>query len=136
MRVWQPDKSIGVDIRLSNTGDLAVTSSGDIDLVGNITPAENVWQATILRLLTTLETYLFEDSYGTNLRQSIEEPMTELLQQRIKNQVNTTVLSDPRVKKITSLTITQNTNPQGYQISLGIITASGQSASGIVTIGG
>ncbi len=134
---WNPDPAIGVDIKLDETGDLAFTPSGDLDLVGNVQPADNVWQATVLRLLTTLGTYLFESGYGTKLRQQVGQPITDMLTQQIKTQITTTVLSDPRVKSILNLNVTQTTDPDGYQIMLSILTASStQAVSGLILVSG
>jgi phage baseplate assembly protein W len=125
-----------VDLRLDHTGDLAVTPSGDLDLVGNAVPIQNIWQAVTLRLLTTLGTYLFQDGYGTLLRRFVAQPMTPSLRQQIKNEVNTTVLADPRVKQITRLEVAQSTDPQGYQIALSIVTVSSQTIGGTLTVTG
>ena len=135
---WEPDPSIGVDIRLDTaaSSDLSVTPNGDLDLVGNVEPAQNVWQSTILRLLTTLGTYFFQDGYGTALRQYIDAPMTDVLTQQIKTEVNRTILSDPRVQQITNLEVKASTDPQGYQIVLTFITVSSQAIGGIITVTG
>ena len=132
---WTHDPAIGVDIKL-NQGDLGYTVNGDLDLVGNVNPADNVWQAVVLRLLTTLGTYIFENGYGTHARQYVDEPMTDDLKQKIRNETNTTGLSDPRVKKIVNLTVDDSSTPGAYQISFGILTVGGYSASGSVVVGG
>lgn len=137
---FTPDPAIGVDLRLDPTADLATTPSGDLDLIGNDIPMQNVWQAVVLRLITTLGTYLFqvdEDdnlNYGTTLRRSIDMPMTSELKQKIETEVANTVLSDPRVQQITRLEVTQTTAPDGYQIGLSIVTVSSQSVGGTITI--
>lgn len=134
--VWAPDPAIGVDIRLNGDSDLAATPGGDLDLIGNAVPAQNVWQATILRLLTTLGTYFFQDGYGTLLRRFVDEPMTEQVRQQIQSEVNTTVLSDPRVQQISNLAVAQTDDPLGYQIALSFLTVSSQSVGGIITVTG
>ena len=127
--VWNVDPAIGCDIRLDAGADLAVTPGGDLDLIGNVRPQDNVWQATILRLITTLGTYLFENGYGTNLRQFVDQPMTPNLKRIIEAQINATVLSDPRVQEVTNLQVTQNTN-LGYLVQLSFRTVSGETVSG------
>jgi phage baseplate assembly protein W len=134
--VWKPDPTIGVDLRLSAACDLAVSPTGDLDLVGNAVPIENIWQATILRLITTLGTYFFEDGYGTKLRQFVDAPMTATLQRQIETEISTTVLTDPRVKQIAALTVTQTTSPSGYQIAMNIITSSSQTIGGTLMVTG
>lgn len=121
------DNVLGTDLQLDSTGDLNVSPSGDLALVSGIA---DVWQATVLRLLTTLGTYLFESGYGTTLRHGIGSPMTAQLQTQIQNQINTTVLSDPRVQQITALTVAQRSDLSGYDVSLSFLVTSGQIASG------
>lgn len=137
-RIWEPDPAIGVDLRLDATQDLAVTPSGDLDLIGNAVPMENVWQATALRLLSTLGTYVFQpvaDVYGTELRKSIEEPITSALSGRLEAEITKTVLADPRVARIERLSITQATDWVGFQIELAFSTFSGQTVGGQIPIG-
>lgn len=135
MRItWTPDPAIGVDLRLDGTADLGVTAGGDLDLVGNAVPAENVWQATLLRLMTTLGTYLFQSRYGTLLRKSVDAPMTVALEQQIRSTVNATVLGDRRVKQITRLAVSQTADPPGYQIALAFVTQSSQPFAGTISV--
>lgn len=133
---WIPDPAIGVDIRLDIAADLAVTPGGDLDLVGNSVPMHNVWQATALRLSTTLGTYFFAEGYGTKLRRYIDQPVTTNLQQTIQTEINSTVLADPRVQKIQRLDVTPSTTPPGYVVRLDILTSSSQSIGGTLTITG
>lgn len=137
MRItFTPDPAIGVDIRLSKTADIAVTPGGDIDLIGNVVPSQNVWQATALRLLTTLETYLFAEGYGTHLRQSIHAPITSALKKQIEAEVHRTILTDPRVKQINRLEVVQSADLVGFEIALSFSTiSSNDPVGGVIGIG-
>jgi len=131
--IWQPDTNINVDIRL-NDGDIGYSAQGDLDIVGNAIPADNVWQAVVLRLMTSLGTYLFAEDYGTRLRQYVEEPMTAALKKSITAQISATVTACEKVKKITSLTVTASDDPQGYVINLCILTNSNQTVNGSISM--
>jgi len=128
------DPSIGVDLKLTD-GDLTCTNTGDLALVGDIDPAENIWQAVSLRLITALGTYLFAKNYGTRVKQYIDEPITDDLVRKIKTEVNSTILQDSRVKAIANLKIDLSTL-DAINISFGIITINGGSRYGTVLIGG
>ena len=127
------DPLIGVDIKL-NSGDLGYTQSGDLDLVGQVNPADNVWQAVALRLATTLATHLFASNYGTLMGQYVDEPITDDLQAQIEAEARKTILQDSRVASITSLTVTPGTG--SITVAASIVTVSGDTVSGSVTIGG
>ncbi len=127
------DPYIGVDLKLAN-GDLGYTLNGDLDLVGQNEPTDNVWQAVALRLTTALGTNLFADNYGTNSGQYVDEPLTADLQAKIKSEVETTILQDPRVSAVSNMTISQGT--ESLTLSFSITTVSGSTQSGTVQIGG
>ena len=136
---FTPDPSIGIDLCLTSAavpGDLAVTPAGDLMLIGNIAPLQNLWQATILRLITTLGTYLFASQYGTKARQFIDQPMTDSVQQQLQTEITNTVLSDPRIRQINTLNVVaSSSNPQGYQVTLGFTAVSStQVIGGVFTI--
>lgn len=138
-QAWNPDPAIGVDLCLTSAavpGDLAVTPSGDLQLIGNAAPLMDLWQATILRLITTLGTYLFASNYGTLARRFIDEPMTDSVQQQLQTEITNTVLSDPRIRAITTLQVTPSqSDPQGYRVKLGIVAvSSNQVIGGLFTI--
>jgi phage baseplate assembly protein W len=138
---WTPDPAIGVDICLTSTavpGDLALTPSGDLQLIGNTVPLQNIWQATILRLITTLRTYIFAETtdYGTKARQFIDQPMTATVQQQLQTEITNTILQDPRIKQVNTLTVVASpSNPQGYVVTLNFMArSSNQSIGGNITI--
>lgn len=128
------DNYIGVDLRLTN-GDLGYTNRGDLALIGDIEPINNIWQATIIRLTTTLGTYLFANNYGTQAKQFVDEPITDSLKQRLKTEINKTILQDPRIKAMVNLTIDLSI-PSVIQVSFGIISITGASKYGTATING
>lgn len=125
---------LGVDL-LFDQGDLGYTNTGDLALVGQVNPVDNIWQAVRLRLLTSLGSYLFTTDYGTNLRQFVDEPITDALKKQIRSEVETTILQDTRVNSIVNLSVS---NPIGntIQISFGIITIHGDSKYGAIELGG
>lgn len=130
--------AIGVDLRLDATGDLAVTPGGDLALVGDQVPSDNVWQAVALRLLTGLGTYLWDvDGYGTRARQMVDAPMTDVNQAALEAEVRSTVLSDPRVTEVVALDVAPVDDAgDGLAASMQLTDVSGANVGGAVTVGG
>jgi len=121
--------SIGTELKLNN-GDLAYTMDGNLMLVEGI---DNIWQSVTLSLTTTKGTNVFNSKYGTLLGKYVDEPITELLESKIASEVETTVLQDPRVTKVSNINVTGN---NGLTVSFSILTISGEAKSGSVTVGG
>ena len=128
------DPAIGVDIKLTR-GDLGYTRAGDLALVGDVSPEDNIWQAVVLRLTTILGTHLFAPNYGTRLGQYVDEPVTDDLESAIIAEAKTTILQDPRVASVSNMVMDASQNDQ-LSLSFSFTTISGQSKSGTVSIGG
>ena len=125
------DPFIGVDIRLRK-GDLGYTQSGDLDLIGNIDPLENIWQAVCLRLTIKRGTYPFGNKYGSTLGNYVDESLTDELKNRIITEAKQTILEDSRVASVLSLSVTQGDT--SLNLTFSITTVTGRTKSGTVTI--
>ncbi|MHB1651675.1 MAG: contractile injection system sheath initiator [Desulfitobacteriaceae bacterium] len=125
------DPFIGVDIRLRK-GDLGYTQTGDLDLIGNVDPLENMWQAVELRLNTIRGKYYFIKKFGSNLGTYVEEPLTDNLAPSIEADAKNAILEDPRIASLANFNAVIQAN--SITLNFTITTATGQSKSGSVTI--
>jgi phage baseplate assembly protein W len=132
--ILSTDPAIGVDLKLQNDGDLGATSTGDLDLAGDNKSIDNLVQSVRLRIITTLGTNYFSDGFGSNIRQYVDEPLTDDLQKQIRTEVQDTVLRDSRVQAISNISISEGSN--SWVLSFAITAVNGETQSGSVTIGG
>jgi phage baseplate assembly protein W len=127
------DPAIGVDIAL-NSGDLGYGQGGDLSLIGDAAPSDNVWQAINLRLITVLGTYNWQNGYGTLLGNFVDEPVTDDLQIQIEQEIKKNVLLDPRVVAITNLQLSFDSG--SITVQLTVVDATGVTSSGSASVGG
>ena len=71
---------------------------------------ENVRSALENRLSTSFRSIPFLPNYGVNLKEYQNSVMTEDNRTRIRNEVQTQILRDPRVKAIRSITVNHRSN--------------------------
>jgi len=123
------DPFIGVDLRLHN-GDLGYSQLGDIDMIGDQDPTENVWQAVVLRLTTIRGENYFVSEFGSNSGSFVDEPLTDNLKSRIEADAKNAILEDPRIASIVNFSVTQDGN--SLLMTFTIITMTGQTKTGSV----
>lgn len=128
------DPFIGVDIKLLN-GDLANNSIGDLDLVGDVDPMDNMRQAINMRLGTPLGKYYFAQGYGTNAGEYIDEPDTDTNRNSLEAEAKATILEDPRIITVSSVTVTTTSTNQ-VTLAYSAITKGGTTLTGTAQIGG
>lgn len=95
------EKALGVDLKLTNTGDLTLTPQGDIDLSFGI---NNAAQAIILKLAYERGELKDYPSLGTNLK--IGGKITDIGQ--IRTQIVTTLLQDSRIVDVKNVNLLQS----------------------------
>jgi hypothetical protein len=103
----------GVDLLLTDSGDLALDNYGDFMVSYGLT---NLIQALKILFTTTLGTYLIHPEYGLGIRPgtSVSDLNLTTLYQQINNQVT----QDPRFSAVSNLQI--QVNPPTIAISLGV----------------
>jgi nucleoid-associated protein YgaU len=95
------EKSLGVDLKLDGNFDLALTSSGDLDLIGS---TDNLAQAILLKLSYEKGDLILYPSIGVGL--DIGEKFPAL--KDIQDGIVASILQDSRVDKISDLNISQD----------------------------
>ena len=129
------DPFIGSDIKLTSNRDLAYNSRGDLDLVGVTNPKDNMLQAVNLRLETQLGTYQFAPTYGTNLGQYVDEPITPNRELQIQSEVKTSLFQDPRIDTVVGK-IQVSASGDSTTVQLTVISKTGVTISTAIPIGG
>jgi len=94
------NSSFGTDIYLDSTGDVDVTSNGDIKTVSGI---PNLQQALSLKVTVYRGELLVHPDYG--IINMLGERTITTLQSLILGQLEATFLSDPRVQKVISTSV-------------------------------
>ena len=128
------DPFIGVDVKLID-GDLANNSIGDLDLVGDIDPIDNMRQAISLRLETPLGKYYFAQGYGTSAADYIDEPTTDGNKKSLQAEAKATILEDPRIALVNAVTVSE-TGTNQLTLYYSATTKSGRPFTGTAQIGG
>jgi len=102
-------RELGKDLRLQFDelgGDLTATK-GDFETVSD---ESNLVQAIIHRL-TTEEGELYDvghAGYGSRLHELVGEPNNARTRERVKNLINECLAEEPRILKVTDITVTPN----------------------------
>jgi phage baseplate assembly protein W len=114
---------LGRDLRLVETvtgADLALSPSGDLDLVGD---ELNLGQAIVHRIRTRRGelTEIGHRRYGSRLYDLVGEPNNETTRERVKVVVREALAHEPRVKEILSLTVRpSNDRPDAVVIEMSV----------------
>lgn len=103
----------GVDLLLTDSGDLALNSYGDFMISYGLT---NLIQALRILFTTVLNTFLIHPEYGLGVRPGTS--ISDLNIQQLFEQINSQVTQDPRFAAVTGLQI--QANPPNLIISLGV----------------
>lgn len=127
------DPFIGSDIKLTSSRDLAYNSRGDLELVGVTNPKDNMLQAVNLRLGTQIRTYQFSSTYGADLGQFVDEPITPNKALQIQSEVKTSLSQDPRIDTVNTQT---SANEDSTTVQLTATTKTGVTVSTAIPIGG
>jgi hypothetical protein len=121
----EDEKRAGVDLFLSETGDLNFSGSGDIQLSYG---KSNALQALKI-LLSTEEGGLFRhEGYGvkTNIGSTTESP--EQIRAALVENITSKVLNDPRFDRLDFIDVAySNDTYSGFVISLGVVLSGGGS---------
>jgi len=128
------DPFIGVDIRLIN-GDIGHSTIGDLELVGNVDPMDNMRQALNMRLTTPLGKYYFAQGYGTRSGNYVDEPNTEYTRNNLEAEARATILEEQRIDKVESIVVSSPSTNQ-MALSYSAITKTGTRLTDTVQIGG
>lgn len=108
----EAEKSLGVDIRLTEDGDLAISNTNDLDLIGGI---ENFAQALTMRLSLEKGSLKRHSFIGTSLQTGRKATASALSD--LKQEIVTSVTSDPRVLSMPFIELKQ----EGGTISINMI---------------
>ncbi len=114
----QNDRKRGFDLRIVRRPETGLL---DLEAIGG---AENLKQALLMRLLTPLGelAILGHPSYGSRLFELIGERNTQANRNRAKVFILLALGAEPRVKKVLSLSVTQNRqNPAGMDIDIWLV---------------
>lgn len=95
------EKSFGTDLRLTPDFDLALSNSGDLEVISG---SPNVGQATVLKLGYQRGEVLHAPSIGANLMVGSKTPSLY----ELKDDIIRTLNQDSRIEKITDLSVTQD----------------------------
>ena len=106
------------DIALDADGDILADGFGDIQIVSGI---ENMSAAIQDRLRTDKGELIKHPGYGLNLPQMVGEPGDQNFVDFAKLELQTTLLQDPRVKKVDNLTLVKNTDALRMDMNLILI---------------
>lgn len=98
----ESEKNLGVDIALTPSGDLAISNTGDLDLVAGI---DNITQALAVRLALEKGSLKRHLQIGTDLQ--IGRKLGQNAVTEIKNQVTTSLSSDPRIDGVPFVQVIQ-----------------------------
>lgn len=92
------EKSLGVDLKLTDEYDLSLSASGDLELVAG---ADNMAQGVILKLLYEPGEVMRYPNMGTGILPGRKFPPLE----EIKDLLTNSLLQDPRVANVTGLAL-------------------------------
>ncbi|MCF8566919.1 hypothetical protein LLE49_19555 [Alicyclobacillus tolerans] len=96
-----PTDPQGTDLALDANGDLVLTPQGDVGLVSG---TDNIKQMIRVRLQTIPDTYIFGNDLGSELGQTIDEPLNPVTQKLVDQYVRN-ALVDPRIIQINKVTM-------------------------------
>ena len=97
------NNSLGIDIQLTDDGDLFVDGSGELVWV---TSAACLQQSLPLRLLCQYGQYVFNIDYGSDLPSLAGPALTPAQKQLIQAAVTSSLLADYRVQSVVQVTVT------------------------------
>lgn len=95
------ERSLGIDFKVDENLDLMITSAGDLNLIAG---QENMAQAVILKLSYEPGDLMNYPEIGSGLIIGTKFPTLDTL----KDQVTNSLLQDPRVSKVTDLSLIQD----------------------------
>ena len=93
-------EQLGRDIRMSNDGDIAISSSNDFSFINF---DSNLSQAILNRIKTSFGEYPMHTNYGTNVSRYFGESFNDNTLQRVKVAVREGLLQEPRVSEILNI---------------------------------
>jgi hypothetical protein len=96
-------------VALTENGDLAVEEGrGDFALVSG---GKNLGQALKMKFLSIFGELVYHSTYGTKLRELLGERSNLITAAKANIEARRTILSDPRVSEIKSLSVSSNIEP-------------------------
>lgn len=98
----EAEKNLGIDIRLTEDGDLAMNNTSDLDLIAGM---DNMIQVLALRTELERGSLKRHPEIGTSL--SLGEKATTRTLVDLRNDLVTSIASDPRVQAIPSIQLNQ-----------------------------
>ena len=113
------DTIYGVDIKLTQTGDVAVNANGDLALISGL---DNLKQA-IRILLRTPQGWFFEaPTYGSRLEHYWGKPNTPQTRYSAARDVQEALMADPRIIKVENI-YTRQVGEDRFDMEMAIIPA-------------
>jgi len=104
---------LGRDIALDTNGDIKFGSQNNLSKVDFY---DNLKQALRQRFSVTLGEFELHPNYGSQLPEIVSENISDNTVDRIKQAVRASILQEPRIEKITKLTVEYKDNI--YRIEL------------------
>lgn len=124
----------GTDLALDLSGDLVLTTQGDIATVDQMT---NIKQMIRVRLQTIPDSYIFGTDLGSELGSTIDAPLNPPTISLIEQYVRNALAQDSRVLSIDSLTIHDPADgSMQFYVTLGLTVIGDLTIQTTVPIGG
>ena len=122
----QDEKNAGVDLLLTDSGDLTFTSSGDMKLSYGV---ENAIQAVKLLMSTTQGEISRHSDYGIVNVVGDLNSKPEVVRQNLTDSIARQILSDSRFSRLDHLTVEylskDSKGPMALKVSLGVVLSGG-----------
>ena len=122
----QDEKNAGVDLLLTDSGDLTFTSSGDMKLSYGV---ENAIQAVKLLMSTTQGELSRHSDYGIVNVVGDLNSKPEVVRQNLTDSIARQILSDSRFSRLDHLTVEylskDSKGPMALKVSLGVVLSGG-----------
>lgn len=122
----QDEKNAGVDVLLTDSGDLSFTAFGDLKMSYG---AENAIQAVKLLMSTTQGALARHSDYGIVNTIGDLNGSPDVLRRTLAESISRQILSDSRFSRLDHLTVQYLSNgslgPVGLKVSLGVVLAGG-----------
>lgn len=95
-----PNDPLGTDLALDSNGDLILTPQGDVQTVSEL---DNIKQMIRVRLQTIPDSYLFGFDLGSQLGETVDEPLSPSTQKLIEQYTINALEADPRIVQVVSV---------------------------------
>jgi hypothetical protein len=120
----EDERQAGVDLYINESGELALTPAGDIQLSYG---AANAMQALLILLSTEASTLARHPEYGVGYNIGDKNTNFAVVRQKLAEAVGSQILNDSRFDRLKTLTVELLDGASGYKVFVEVVLAGGQS---------